>query len=38
MATLREWGVSVIEPEDTGRGLRLAALATILAEVDARKV
>jgi phosphopantothenoylcysteine synthetase/decarboxylase len=36
MAALREWGVSVIEPQDTGEGLRLAPAEMILAEVDRR--
>lgn len=36
VATLREWGVSVIEPEASGDGLRLASTETILAEVDRR--
>jgi phosphopantothenoylcysteine synthetase/decarboxylase len=36
VAALRDWGVSVIEPDDTGEGLRLAAAETILAEVDRR--
>jgi len=36
IATLCQWGVSVIEPEDTGEGLRLASTETILAEVDRR--
>jgi len=36
VATLREWGVSVIEPEDSGEGLRLASTEAILAEVDRR--
>jgi phosphopantothenoylcysteine decarboxylase/phosphopantothenate--cysteine ligase len=36
IARLRSWGVSVIEPEDTGEGLRLAALEVILGEVDRR--
>jgi phosphopantothenoylcysteine synthetase/decarboxylase len=38
IATLREWGVSVIEPEDTGEGLRMAPIEVILAEVDRRNV
>jgi phosphopantothenoylcysteine synthetase/decarboxylase len=38
MASLREWGVSVLEPEDTGEGLRMAPIASILAEVDRRNV
>src|SRR5947209_12911855 len=33
MSTLRDWGVSVLEPVDTGEGLRLAPVETILAEV-----
>jgi phosphopantothenoylcysteine synthetase/decarboxylase len=36
MATLREWGVSVIEPQDVGSGLRMAPLETILEEVARR--
>ena len=36
IATLRGWGVSVLEPEDTGEGLRLASTQKILAEVDRR--
>ena len=36
MATLREWGVSVLEPADTGEGLRLAPVGVILAEVERR--
>jgi len=36
MAALRSWGVSVLEPEDTGQGLRLAATRAILAEVSRR--
>jgi phosphopantothenoylcysteine synthetase/decarboxylase len=36
IGALRGWGVSVIEPEDTGTGLRLASTATILAEVERR--
>jgi phosphopantothenoylcysteine synthetase/decarboxylase len=35
IAALRGWGVHVIEPLDTGEGLRLAPIATILAAVDA---
>ena len=35
-ATLREWGVSVLEPADTGEGLRLAPVGVILAEVERR--
>jgi phosphopantothenoylcysteine synthetase/decarboxylase len=34
IATLREWGVCVIEPIEVGDGLRLASDAAILAEVD----
>ena len=37
MQTLRDWGVHVIEPEDTGEGLRLAPLENILAAVDAAR-
>lgn len=33
---LRSWGVSVLEPRDTGEGLRLAPMEVILAEVDRR--
>lgn len=36
VATLRSWGISVIEPQDTGEGFRLAPVETILAEVDRR--
>jgi phosphopantothenoylcysteine synthetase/decarboxylase len=36
VATLRSWGVGVLEPEDTGEGLRLAPTASILAEVERR--
>jgi phosphopantothenoylcysteine synthetase/decarboxylase len=36
IASLRQWGVSVIEPEDTGEGLRMAPGDFILAEVDRR--
>jgi phosphopantothenoylcysteine synthetase/decarboxylase len=36
IATLREWGVSVIEPVDTGEGLRMAPTAGILAETERR--
>jgi phosphopantothenoylcysteine synthetase/decarboxylase len=36
MATLREWGVSVVEPTDSGEGLRLAPTSVILAEVARR--
>jgi hypothetical protein len=36
MATLRGWGVSVVEPADTGEGLRLAPTGVILAEVARR--
>ena len=36
MAALRGWGVSVIEPEAVGEGLRLARSEVILAEVDRR--
>ena len=34
MATLREWGVTVLEPVDTGEGPRMAAVETILAEAQ----
>ena len=37
MTTLRGWGVSVIEPTDSGEGLRLAPTGVILAEA-ARQV
>src|SRR5438874_13836554 len=33
MTSLRDWGVSVIEPSDSGEGLRLAPTGVILAEV-----
>jgi phosphopantothenoylcysteine synthetase/decarboxylase len=33
MDTLRKWGVSVVEPVDTGDGPRLASTETILAQV-----
>jgi len=36
IATLRSWGVSVLEPVDTGEGLRLAPIQAILAEVARR--
>ena len=36
MATLREWGVSVIEPVDSGDGPRLAPDEVILGEVRRR--
>jgi phosphopantothenoylcysteine synthetase/decarboxylase len=36
IATLRSWGVSVLEPVDAGEGLRLAPNETILAEVARR--
>jgi phosphopantothenoylcysteine decarboxylase/phosphopantothenate--cysteine ligase len=36
MATLREWGASVIEPVDSGGGPRLAPDEVILAEVRRR--
>jgi phosphopantothenoylcysteine synthetase/decarboxylase len=36
MATLRDWGVSVVEPADSGQGLRLAPISVILAEVARR--
>ena len=35
-ATLREWGVSVVPPVDSGDGLRLAPSSVILAEVARR--
>jgi len=36
MATLRDWGVSVLEPQDHGEGPRLAPDDVILAEVERR--
>jgi phosphopantothenoylcysteine synthetase/decarboxylase len=36
MATLREWGVSVLDPVDSGGGLRLAPTDAILAEAARR--
>lgn len=36
MATLSEWGVSVIAPQDSGGGPRLASAAVLLAECGAR--
>jgi len=36
MVTLREWGVAVIEPVDSGEGPRMAPVAAILAEVRRR--
>jgi hypothetical protein len=36
MTTLRDWGVSVVEPADSGEGLRLAPTDVILAEVARR--
>ena len=33
---LRDWGISVIEPADTGAGFQLASSQAILAEVSAR--
>jgi phosphopantothenoylcysteine synthetase/decarboxylase len=36
LATLRDWGVSVIDPVDLGDGPRLAATDVILAEVQRR--
>jgi phosphopantothenoylcysteine synthetase/decarboxylase len=36
VAILRDWGVSVIEPADSGEGLRLAPSSVILAEVALR--
>jgi phosphopantothenoylcysteine synthetase/decarboxylase len=38
IATLRSWGVSVLEPEDKGEGLRLASTEAILSEVDRHNV
>jgi len=35
-ATLREWGVSIIPPEDHGEGPALAPTDVILAEVERR--
>jgi phosphopantothenoylcysteine synthetase/decarboxylase len=37
IASLRQWGVSVIEPQDTGEGLRMAPIEAILAEVERRR-
>jgi phosphopantothenoylcysteine synthetase/decarboxylase len=37
VADLRAWGVTVIDPEDVGDGLRMAPLEAILAEVDRRR-
>ncbi len=34
ITTLRAWGVRVIEPVDTGDGLRMAPTEQILSEVD----
>lgn len=34
VATLREWGVRVLEPMDSGHGLQMAPSATILREVE----
>ena len=36
MQTLREWGVTVIEPVDAGEGPRMAPVAAILAEARQR--
>jgi phosphopantothenoylcysteine synthetase/decarboxylase len=36
MAALRDWGVSVLEPEAVGESMRLARSEVILAEVDRR--
>jgi phosphopantothenoylcysteine synthetase/decarboxylase len=36
VAILRDWGVSVIEPADSGEGMRLAPSSVILAEVALR--
>ena len=36
MVTLREWGVAVIEPVDSGEGPRMAPVAAILAEARRR--
>jgi phosphopantothenoylcysteine synthetase/decarboxylase len=36
MVTLREWGVAVIEPVDSGEGPRMAPVAAILAEAKRR--
>jgi phosphopantothenoylcysteine synthetase/decarboxylase len=33
VATLRDWGVTVIDPQDTGDGLRMATTEVILSEV-----
>jgi len=36
MVTLREWGVAVLEPADSGEGPRMAPVAAILAEARRR--
>jgi phosphopantothenoylcysteine decarboxylase/phosphopantothenate--cysteine ligase len=36
LAALREWGISVVDPVDSGDGPRLAATDVILAEVERR--
>jgi phosphopantothenoylcysteine synthetase/decarboxylase len=36
IATLRDWGVSVVEPVDSGEGLRLAPTGVILGEAERR--
>jgi phosphopantothenoylcysteine decarboxylase/phosphopantothenate--cysteine ligase len=36
MATLREWGVSMVEPTDDGTGPRLAPTEKVLAEAERR--
>jgi hypothetical protein len=36
MATLREWGVSIIEPVDSGQGPRMAPVESILQEAQRR--
>jgi phosphopantothenoylcysteine synthetase/decarboxylase len=38
MARLRAWGVCVIEPQDTGQGLRLAPSEVILQTVDHQRM
>ena len=38
IAELRRWGVSVVEPQDAGQGLRLAPVDSILEEVDRRRI
>jgi phosphopantothenoylcysteine synthetase/decarboxylase len=38
MACLRSWGVTVIDPIDTGEGLRLAPLESLLSAVDQAEI